>query len=74
MPANAITVISTGIGTDNIDIVFNELDALANIDFKSREIKPAEKNTEFYTGRYIWVSAGQYSHRLLFDEQHRCWV
>ena len=37
-----ITVISTGIGTDNIDIVFNELDALANIDLKTREIK-AEK-------------------------------
>ncbi len=31
-----ITVISTGIGTDNIDIVMNELDALVNIDFKSR--------------------------------------
>ncbi|WP_341200383.1 nucleoside phosphorylase [Croceibacter atlanticus] len=38
----SITVISTGIGTDNIDIVFNELDALANIDLKTREIK-AEK-------------------------------
>jgi len=34
-----LTVISTGIGTDNIDIVFNELDALANIDFDKREIK-----------------------------------
>lgn len=34
-----ITVISTGIGTDNIDIVFNELDALTNIDFETREIK-----------------------------------
>lgn len=34
-----ITVISTGIGTDNIDIVLNELDALVNIDFHSREIK-----------------------------------
>ena len=34
-----ITVISTGIGTDNIDIVFNELDALFNIDFKNRTIK-----------------------------------
>ncbi|WP_199121093.1 nucleoside phosphorylase [Pedobacter sp. ASV28] len=34
-----ITVISTGIGTDNIDIVFNELDALVNIDFESRTIK-----------------------------------
>ena len=35
-----ITVISTGIGTDNIDIVFNELDALVNIDLETREIKP----------------------------------
>ncbi|MBL7929088.1 MAG: nucleoside phosphorylase [Bacteroidia bacterium] len=34
-----ITVISTGIGTDNIDIVYNELDALVNIDLKSRTIK-----------------------------------
>ena len=34
-----ITVLSTGIGTDNIDIVFNELDALVNIDFDSREVK-----------------------------------
>lgn len=34
-----ITVISTGIGTDNIDIVFNELDALVNVDFKTREVK-----------------------------------
>jgi len=31
-----ITVLSTGIGTDNIDIVLNELDALANIDFDTR--------------------------------------
>ena len=31
-----LTVISTGIGTDNIDIVLNELDALVNIDFKTR--------------------------------------
>lgn len=34
-----LTVISTGIGTDNIDIVLNELDALANIDFRTRTIK-----------------------------------
>jgi len=34
-----ITIISTGIGTDNIDIVFNELDALLNIDFKTRLVK-----------------------------------
>lgn len=35
-----ITVVSHGIGTDNIDIVLNELDALANIDFASRTVKP----------------------------------
>lgn len=34
-----ITVLSSGIGPDNIDIVMNELDALVNIDFSSREIK-----------------------------------
>ncbi len=34
-----LTVISTGIGPDNIDIVINELDALVNIDFKTRKIK-----------------------------------
>lgn len=39
-----ITVLSTGIGTDNIDIVFNELDALVNIDFKTREIKKELKS------------------------------
>lgn len=34
-----LTVISTGIGTDNIDIVLNELDALVNIDFELRSTK-----------------------------------
>ncbi len=34
-----ISVISSGIGPDNIDIVINELDALVNIDFKTRELK-----------------------------------
>ena len=33
------TVLSTGIGTDNIDIVMTELDALANIDFTTREVR-----------------------------------
>jgi len=35
-----ITVLSTGIGPDNIDIVMNELDALVNIDLKTRQVKP----------------------------------
>ena len=34
-----ITIVSTGIGCDNIDIVLNELDALANIDFETRKEK-----------------------------------
>ena len=38
-----ITVLSTGIGCDNIDIVMNELDALANIDFKERQDKPEHR-------------------------------
>ena len=35
-----LSVVSTGIGPDNIDIVVNELDALVNIDFNTRKIKP----------------------------------
>lgn len=38
-----ITVLSTGIGTDNIDIVVNELDALANIDLKTRTVKDTHR-------------------------------
>ncbi len=38
-----MTVISTGIGTDNIDIVVSELDALANIDFESRTEKQEKR-------------------------------
>ncbi|MCJ8209347.1 nucleoside phosphorylase [Mucilaginibacter sp. RS28] len=39
-----LTVISTGIGTDNIDIVLNELDALVNIDLSTRTVKPDLKS------------------------------
>lgn len=39
-----ITVLSTGIGTDNIDIVMNELDALVNIDLKTRVVKDEHKS------------------------------
>lgn len=38
------TVLSTGIGCDNIDIVMNELDALANIDFATREVKSEKRH------------------------------
>lgn len=42
-----ITVISTGIGTDNIDIVVNELDALVNIDLKTKTIKKDHTSLNF---------------------------
>jgi uridine phosphorylase len=42
-----ISVISTGIGTDNIDIVLNELDALVNIDLENRVIKKDLKSLNF---------------------------
>lgn len=42
--SNRLTVLSTGIGTDNIDIVINELDALVNIDLGSRTVKPDKKS------------------------------
>ena len=41
-----LSVISTGIGTDNIDIVMNELDALVNIDLNTRQIKKTHKSLE----------------------------
>lgn len=43
-----ITVMSTGIGTENIDIVMNELDALANIDLKAKEFKPEHKTLQLF--------------------------
>ena len=41
-----ITVLSTGIGCDNIDIVMNELDALKNIDLQNRTENPAHKSLD----------------------------
>lgn len=42
-----VTIVSTGIGTDNIDIVVNELDALANINLVTREINPTHRKLNF---------------------------
>lgn len=39
-----ITALSHGIGPDNIDIVMTELDALANVDFATREVKPTHRS------------------------------
>ena len=41
-----ITVISTGIGCDNIDIVMNEIDALANIDFDTHDDRPVSRQLD----------------------------
>lgn len=43
-----ITVMSSGIGTENIDIVMNELDALVNIDLEKKEIKSEHTSLELF--------------------------
>jgi len=42
-----LSVVSTGIGTDNIDIVFNEIDALFNVDFETRKVKDQLTKLDF---------------------------
>ena len=42
-----ISLVATGIGTDNIDIVINELDALANINLEKRELNPVLTKLKF---------------------------
>ena len=58
-----ITVVSTGIGCDNIDIVMNELDALANIDFVTREEKRSVPPTGISAYRHMWRPTTQYACR-----------
>lgn len=45
-----VMCISHGIGADNIEIVMTELDALANIDFKTREVKPVHRTLDIVRG------------------------
>ncbi|MDR3134327.1 MAG: nucleoside phosphorylase [Prevotellaceae bacterium] len=59
-----LTVVSTGIGTDNIDIVMNELDALANIDFPTRTIKPDHRKLTILR---LGTSGGLQPHLQLGD-------
>lgn len=64
-----ITVISTGIGTDNIDIVLNELDALANIDFITKEPKAQIKSLDIIrVGTSGCVQADIPINSILFSE------
>ena len=66
-----ITVVSTGIGCDNIDIVMNELDALANIDFQSRKEKDTLRQLELvrigtcgglHPGRHLYLLGNLHRH------------
>ncbi len=54
-----ISVISTGIGTDNIDIVLNELDALVNVDLKERTVNQKKRSLSFIR---IGTSGALHSH------------
>ena len=65
-----MTALSTGIGTDNIDIVMNELDALANIDFETREVKPEHRTLNILrigTSGARFRSEVSYSHISQWD-------
>ena len=60
-----ITALSHGIGPDNIDIVLNELDALKNVDFTTRELKPEHHTLEIVRigtcgGLQTFVPCGSY--------------
>ena len=66
-----ITVVSTGIGCDNIDIVMNELDALANIDFETREEKDTLRQLELVrigvsAHRHMWRTSTLYPCRYIY--------
>ena len=50
-----LSAISTGIGTDNIDIVINELDALVNIDFDTRKINEQKKSLNLIRLGTSWL-------------------
>ena len=63
-----ITVVSTGIGCDNIDIVMNELDALANINFETREEKEKFRQLELVRiGRHLRLFTEIYRFRRIIE-------
>ena len=66
-----LSVISTGIGCDNIDIVINEIDALANIDFETRQINSLFGNS---TNRYMWWLAARNSRGNLCGQRQEYWL
>lgn len=58
-----LTVLSTGIGPDNIDIVMNELDALVNINLKTRQPKKNTYQIKYCSHWNFWFFAVRYSCR-----------
>ena len=67
-----LTVISTGIGPDNVDIVMNELDAVANIDFESHTVNKALRSLNIFRIG-TWFAAGRYSNRFICCRHTRHW-
>lgn len=68
-----ITVISTGIGTDNVEIVLTELDALVNVDLKTREPK-ARKKAANHPPRHLRSFARGYCCRKPHDQRVWHWA
>lgn len=68
-----ITVVSTGIGTDNIDIVFNELDALVNIDLETRKVKKEHQQLTFVRIGTSGSIQKRYSCKLFFSFRKSDW-
>ena len=62
-----LTALSTGIGTDNIDIVINELDALVNIDLEKRIEKKRKESIKYYSTWDFWSCSSRYPCRLLYS-------
>ena len=62
-----ITAISTGMGTDNIEIFMNEMDALVNIDLKNRRQEEVAHFAENCTAGYLGQFAGRNSGRKSFS-------
>lgn len=68
-----LSVISTGIGPDNIDIVVNELDALVNIDLHTKEIKEQKKTLNYSTNRDFRFRTGRCTRTFIRDLGDEPW-
>jgi uridine phosphorylase len=62
-----LTVISTGIGTDNIDIVLQELDLLFNVDLVGRKVKESHTPLAYHSPRHFGMFATGYTYWRAFS-------